>query len=186
MLAGTGDQINDTSSICDDILMIPVGAWRPCSGHFAPVTSWWRQDLRLRRPTPPSGRSAVDGCASSERERMPEGQPVLADPASAAASVVHTIRYRRLAIQRGLAHLGSINYYGIRHQSLVLETERALRALCCFIQVGSNDRGLRCHITRMPTRDHGKILRNIEATELLLPLSGDDKEDADGRRTRRN
>jgi ornithine cyclodeaminase/alanine dehydrogenase-like protein (mu-crystallin family) len=73
----------------------------------------------------------------------------------------------QLAIEHALAHRDCANYHQIQYESLVLHTERTLRALCQFLEVDFDDRMLQFHLSATPTRDYMKFPQNIEATKPL-------------------
>jgi ornithine cyclodeaminase/alanine dehydrogenase-like protein (mu-crystallin family) len=73
----------------------------------------------------------------------------------------------QLAIEHALARRDSANYHEVRYESLILETERTLRALCEFLGVDFDERMLRFHLCDTPTRDYMKFPQNVEATQPL-------------------
>ena len=73
----------------------------------------------------------------------------------------------QLAIEHALARRDCANYHEVRYESLVLETERTLRALCEFLEVDFDDRMLQFHLSAAPTRDYRKFPQNVEATQPL-------------------
>jgi ornithine cyclodeaminase/alanine dehydrogenase-like protein (mu-crystallin family) len=73
----------------------------------------------------------------------------------------------QLAIEHALAHRDLAHYHEIQYESLILDTERTLRALCEFLAIDFDERMLRFHLCGTPTRDYRKFPQNIEATQPL-------------------
>lgn len=113
-------------------------------------------------------RDVIASLKTHRKWRTGDGQPV---PTGYCMPVELCVERWERAMADALAHRGAAYYREVRYESLVRDTERAVREMCDFLGVGYDERMLGFHLAEGPTRDPRKFPQNVEATRPISEAS---------------
>ncbi|MBA3493539.1 MAG: sulfotransferase [Gammaproteobacteria bacterium] len=114
------------------------------------------------------GRDVISSLRTHRRRRLVDG---VIRPTGYVMPLQNCIERWITSIEDGLKHRHEPNYLEVKYEDLVLDTDKALRAICAFLQVSFEENMLIYHMFGGPSRDFRKFPQNIEATKPIFASS---------------